>query len=44
MLVLAIASVLHYFDIFTFHTVHYWAALFLEIAITHFCAKIKRYC
>lgn len=44
MLTLAIASILHYFDIFTFHSEHYWSVLLLEWALTVFFRKIKRYC
>lgn len=39
-LTLAIASVLHYFDVFTFHTCHYWSCIFLVLVVS---AVIKRF-
>ena len=44
MLTLAIASVCHYFNIYTFHAEHYWSVLFLEYALLNLCQKLKRYC
>lgn len=43
MFTLALASILHYFDIFTFHTAHYWSVLLMEIVIYGIIEKIKRY-
>ena len=35
-LVLGIATFLHYFGIFTFHSVHYWSLLFLLFSVDWF--------
>ena len=35
-LVLGLATFLHYFGIFTFHTQHYWSLLFLLAAVDFF--------
>lgn len=36
LLVLGIATFLHYFGIFTFHSIHYWVLLFLLSTIEFF--------
>ena len=36
LLILGIATFLHYFGIFTFHTEHYWSLIFLFFSIGFF--------
>ena len=40
-LTLGIATFLHYFNIFTFHSCHYWALFFFMVIICSFINWIK---
>lgn len=40
---LAIATFLHYFGIFTFHTGHYWACLFIELLCCGTVSKSQKH-
>ena len=41
MITLAVATILHYFEIFTFHAAHYWACFFAEWCFWRVIKKVK---